>query len=64
MKKNQKQLLYEGKNVEDAINKALSELNVSREQIKIKVISEESKGLFGMDGLKPAKIKVFLDSDK
>ena len=44
---------------EDAINKALELLNVSREEVTIKVVAEEQKGLFGMEGVKPAKVKVF-----
>lgn len=48
----------EGGTVEEAIQKALEILKVSRKDIKIKVVSEEQKGLFGMDGAKPAKIIV------
>jgi len=44
--------------VEDAISKALKKLSVSRDDITVKVVSEEKKGLFGMEGEKPAKIKV------
>ena len=45
---------------EDAISKALVELNVSRDEINVKIVCEEQKGLFGMEGVKPAKIKVTL----
>lgn len=48
----------EGSTVEEAVKKALSELNLSRDKVKIEVLSEEEKGLFGMAGAKPAKIKV------
>ncbi len=48
----------EGNTVEDAIKKALQLLNVSRSELKIRVVCEEKKGLFGMEGEKPAKIKV------
>lgn len=48
----------EGKTVEEAIKKALKELKVSRDKVKIEVLSEEKKGLFGMPGAKPAKIRV------
>jgi spoIIIJ-associated protein len=54
---------FEGPTVEEAIAIALNELNVSREKVDIKVISEEKKGLFGMEGAKPAKIKVFVQED-
>lgn len=50
----------EGITVEDAIKKALEILGVSREDINVKVVCEEKKGLFGMEGAKPAKIKVSL----
>lgn len=60
MDKSKKTLMYEGKNVEEAIQIALTDLNLSRDQVQIKIVCEESKGLFGMNGLKPAKIKVLL----
>jgi len=49
---------FEGCTVEDAIKKATEELGVSRDKILVKVVCEEKKGLFGMEGAKPAKIKV------
>jgi len=49
---------FEGKTVEEAIEKALKELNVKRDEIVVKVVCEEQKGLFGMEGIKQAKIKV------
>jgi len=48
----------EGKSVEEAVKKALKELKVSRDKVKIEVLSEEQKGLFGMPGAKPAKVRV------
>lgn len=48
----------EGKTVEEAIKKALQELKLTRDKVKIEVLSEEEKGLFGMPGAKPAKVKV------
>jgi spoIIIJ-associated protein len=48
----------EGRTVEDAIKKALKELKVARNKVKIEVLSEEEKGLFGMPGAKPAKVRV------
>jgi len=55
-----KELEVEGPTVERAIKKALKELKVSRDQVDIKIVCEEKKGLFGMEGEKPAKIKVTL----
>ena len=48
----------EGNTVEEAIKKALMELGLSREKVKIEVLVEEEKGLFGMPGAKLAKIRV------
>jgi len=58
--KNRKRLTkeFEGVSVEKAIQKALKELKITRDKIQIQVLSEEEKGLFGMSGAKPAKIRV------
>lgn len=53
-----KSIEAEGSTVEEAIKKALSVLNLSRDKVKIEILSEEEKGLFGMAGARPAKIKV------
>lgn len=47
----------EGKTVKEAIKKALAELKLPRQCLKIEVLCEEEKGLFGMPGAKPAKIR-------
>jgi spoIIIJ-associated protein len=61
MKKNSpNNIEVEGNTVEDAIEKSLKILQVSREKVVVKIVSEEQKGLFGMEGAKPAKIKVSL----
>ena len=54
----------EGKNIEEAVKKALRELKVNRDKVKIEVLSEEEKGLFGMPGAKPAKVRVSLIKGK
>jgi len=54
----------EGKTVEEAVKKALKELKLPRDKVKIEVLSEEEKGLFGMPGAKPAKVKVSILQDK
>ena len=46
----------EEKTLEAAIKKALEQLKVPRNKVKIEVLAEEEKGLFGMPGAKPAKI--------
>jgi spoIIIJ-associated protein len=57
----------EGKTPEEAIEKALEMLGASREKVKVDIIDEGSKGLFGMIGNKQAKVKATLleleDSD-
>ena len=54
--KNLVEVEAEGKTFEEAVKKALAILKVRRNQVKIKVLSEEQKGLFGMSGAKSAKI--------
>jgi spoIIIJ-associated protein len=48
----------EGKTVEEAVKKALKQLKVPRKDVKIEILSEEQKGLFGMPGAKYAKVRV------
>lgn len=48
----------EGRTEEDAIKKALKILKLPRDKVKIEVVAEEEKGLFGMQGAKPAKVRV------
>lgn len=56
---------FEGKTIAEAIKKALKELKVKRSQVKIEILSDEEKGLFGMEGARPAIIKVsLLDKEK
>jgi spoIIIJ-associated protein len=50
----------EGKTTAEAVHKALKQLKVKREDVKIEVLCEEEKGLFGMEGAKMAKVKVSL----
>lgn len=47
----------EGKNVDDAVEKALKELSISKEEAYVKVIDEGVKGLLGI-GAKPAIVDV------
>jgi spoIIIJ-associated protein len=56
--KNRASIEITGKTVEEAVQKALKALKVSRESVKIEVLSEEEKGLFGMPGARPAKVRV------
>ena len=47
-----------GKTVDEALNKALSELKVVKDNVDVDIIDEGSKGFFNLFGGKPAKIKV------
>ena len=55
---------FEGKTVEEAIKKALQELKLPRNRVKIESMTEEKKGLFGMAGAKPAKLRVSVIPNK
>ncbi|MDR3588733.1 MAG: RNA-binding cell elongation regulator Jag/EloR [Negativicutes bacterium] len=52
-----------GKTVDEAIEAALAEWAVSRDQIEYTVLEEPSKGLFGLLGGKPAKVLVTLKDE-
>jgi spoIIIJ-associated protein len=49
---------FSGKNVDDALQAALKELQVTKDKITYKVIDEGSKGILGLIGSKPAIIQV------
>jgi len=49
---------FEGNTLDEAINKAVLKLGVPKNRLDIKVVCEEKRGLFGMQGAKKAKIKV------
>ena len=49
---------FEGSTLDEAINKAVSNLGVPKNKLDIKIVREEKLGLFGMRGAKTAKIKV------
>ncbi len=57
-------LEFEGRTVEEAVKKALKETKLKRNQIKIEVLCEEEKGLFGMPGAKMAKIRITAPKEK
>jgi len=58
-----KSIEIEGKTVEEAIKKALQQLQLPRNKVKIEVLAEEAKGLFGMPGAKPAMVRVSVRKD-
>jgi len=59
-KREQVEREFGGRTIEEALEKALAALKVDRSELDVKVLSEEEKGLFGMEGGKPARIRVSL----
>ena len=55
---------FQGKNVDQAIEKASDELSIPPEKIKHEVIAYGSSGIFGLVGVKKAKIKVFVEEER
>ncbi|MFH1238486.1 MAG: RNA-binding cell elongation regulator Jag/EloR [bacterium] len=55
-----KEIEVEGKTVEEAIEIALKQLGVKKEEVEIDIVNEGKMGLFGLMGASPAKIKVCL----
>lgn len=55
-----KTLEIKGKTIEEAINNAIIDLGVDREEIDYEVLEEPSKGIFGIFGTKPALIRVIV----
>lgn len=49
---------FEGKTKEDAVRKACEELGLSEDELEIEVVSYGSTGIFGLVGVKKAKIRV------
>jgi spoIIIJ-associated protein len=58
--KEQGRVEAEGKTVQEAVEKALGELKANRNEVKIEILCEEEKGLFGMPGAKLAKVRATL----
>jgi len=44
----------------EAIAIALRELGVTRDDVEVNILNEETKGLFGLDGPSKAKVRVTL----
>jgi spoIIIJ-associated protein len=52
-----------GKNIDEALEKALKELKLTKDKVEVQVLEEGSKGLFNLIGVKPVKIKVSVIKD-
>jgi len=55
-----KSIEVEAKTTQEAIKIALKKLKATKEEVEIKILREEHKGLFGMEGAELAKIKATL----
>ena len=55
---------FKGKNVDQAIEKASDELSIPPEKIKHEVLAYGSSGIFGLVGVKKAKLKVFVEEER
>jgi len=55
-----KEIEVEAKTIQEAVSIAIKKLCAKRDEVEIKVLREESKGLFGMIGQQQAKVKVIL----
>ncbi|PIE64287.1 MAG: RNA-binding protein [Desulfobacterales bacterium] len=55
---------FEGKNVDKALEEASQELNIPVNKIKHEVLTYGSTGIFGLVGVKKAKIKVLVKEEK
>ncbi len=53
-----KKVVATAKTIDDAVEKALKELNVSRDRVSVRILEEPSKGLFGLIGSREAKVEV------
>ena len=59
MENNAKKMIEsEGRTTQEAIKKALAQLGATRDKVIVKILSEGEKGLYGMGGGKPAKVRV------
>jgi spoIIIJ-associated protein len=58
-----KEITATGQTVEEAIEKGISQLKVSREKVDIKVIDEGKKGIFGIFGSRLAIVKLTVHVD-
>jgi spoIIIJ-associated protein len=56
-------LVASGKTVEEALRNGLDQLGVGQDRVKYSVLEQPSKGLFGLFGVKEAKVEIELIPD-
>lgn len=57
-------LVVSGKTIEDAIKNGLERMNVTEDRVSVRVLGKPSRGLFGLIGVRPAKVELTLLPDK
>jgi spoIIIJ-associated protein len=58
-----KNLIVSAKTIEEAIKSGLAQLNVTEDRVKVNVLEQPTKGLFGLFGSKNAKVELELIPD-
>jgi spoIIIJ-associated protein len=58
-----KTLIVTGKTVEEAVRQGLTQWNVPESRVKVDVLEQPAKGLFGLFGVKEAKVRLELIPD-
>ncbi|MGZ9585970.1 RNA-binding cell elongation regulator Jag/EloR [Paenibacillus marinisediminis] len=53
-------LTVSGKTIEEAVQKGLAELKVTKDEVTVRVIEQPSKGFLGFIGTRPAKVELTL----
>ena len=53
-------VIASGKTVEEAVNKGLSKLGVSKDRVTVNILSQPSKGFLGLIGVREAKVELTL----
>ena len=53
-----------GRTIEEAISSGLEHLGVSLSEVTVDILEEGSKGLFGLFGSRPAKVRLTLKEDE
>jgi len=57
-----RELEVTGKTVEDAINLGLEKLGVKREDVEVEILEQPTKGILGIFGQKPARVRLKVKS--
>lgn len=58
-----KKIVVRGKSIEEAVRNGLQQWNTTEDRVKIQVLEQPSKGLFGIIGAKDAKVELELIPD-